>query len=149
MYAAKSDVRFAPESGMCGATKDVRFGPIADIPHSFDYFIGGYQQAGWHSYTESLRSFEVDACLELCRCLHRQFGGLVTAQNAIDIESCQPKHIVLIGPVRHETACRDEEMERVDRRQAMPRHERDDEIAMGDGHRIWRQDQSAIGHARD
>ena len=38
-----------PKADMCGATKDVRFGPIADIPHSFDYFIGGYQQAGWHS----------------------------------------------------------------------------------------------------
>ena len=24
------DVRFTPESGMCGATRDVRYGPIAD-----------------------------------------------------------------------------------------------------------------------
>src|SRR5262245_4814894 len=29
-----------PKADMCGAIWDVRFGPIADIAHSFDYIVG-------------------------------------------------------------------------------------------------------------
>jgi Oxidoreductase molybdopterin binding domain len=79
----------------------------------FDHLVGGYQQAGRHSQAKGLRSLEVDGRFELCRRLHRQFGGLVAAQDAVDIECCQSKHIVLIGPVGHETAGRDKEMKRV------------------------------------
>jgi hypothetical protein len=30
-----------PKADMCGATRDVRFGPIADIGKLFDHFVCG------------------------------------------------------------------------------------------------------------
>src|SRR5262245_31299875 len=92
-------------------------------PPSFDHFVSGYQQTGRHTQTKGLRSFEVNGCFELCRRLHRQFGGLVAAQDAIDIECCQPKQSVLIGPVRHKTASRNEKMGGIHSRQPMPGRE--------------------------
>jgi hypothetical protein len=29
-----------PKADMCGATRDVRLVPIADIPHSLDHLVG-------------------------------------------------------------------------------------------------------------
>jgi hypothetical protein len=37
---------------MCGAKSDVRFVPIADIPHSVDHFIGAGEQRGRNSEAE-------------------------------------------------------------------------------------------------
>jgi hypothetical protein len=29
-----------PKADMCAATRDVRYGPIADVPILFDHFVG-------------------------------------------------------------------------------------------------------------
>ena len=52
-------VRFGSKADMRGATRDVRFGPIADIV-LFDHLIGGREQRSWHGKAESLGGLEVD-----------------------------------------------------------------------------------------
>jgi len=42
----------------CGATKDVPFGPKADIT-SLDYFVGLGEQRGRHSKAKRLRGLEI------------------------------------------------------------------------------------------
>ena len=40
-FAAQEDMSaLPPKADMCGATRDVRFVPIADIGRSFDYGVG-------------------------------------------------------------------------------------------------------------
>ena len=41
-----------PKADMCGATRDVRFVPIADIDGLFDHLVGTRQQRGRHSEAE-------------------------------------------------------------------------------------------------
>ena len=84
----------------------------------------------------------------LGRRLHRKVGGLGAAQDAVDIGRRLPKHVDVVGAVGHETTIRDKSTERVDRRQAVPGRERDNEIAMQEGGGIRRQDQAAIRLAR-
>jgi hypothetical protein len=48
-----------PKADMCGATTDVRFGPIADM-HSIDDFIRPLEQRSRHSEPERIRSLEID-----------------------------------------------------------------------------------------
>src|SRR6516164_8811755 len=55
----------------------------------------------------------------------------------VDIGGSQPKQVVLIGPIGHEAAGYDKGLERVDRRQAVPGYERDDEIAMRNSGGVW------------
>ena len=45
---------------MCGATKDVRFVPIADIASSFNHSVGPREQRRRDSQPECLGSLEVD-----------------------------------------------------------------------------------------
>ena len=33
-----------PKADVCGATSDVRYGPIADIARLFDHFVGSQQE---------------------------------------------------------------------------------------------------------
>src|SRR5262249_60585933 len=59
-----------------------------------------------------------------------------------------PIHSDWAGPVGHETTLFDKGAVRVDRRRAIPRCQRDDEIAMDCRYGIRRQDPAAIWHAR-
>src|ERR1700722_3462528 len=67
----------------------VRFVPVDDINRgSLDHLIGGHEQSLWHFDAECLGGPEVDYQLVFGRRLHRQIGGLVTAQDAIDVAGC-------------------------------------------------------------
>jgi hypothetical protein len=47
-----------PKADMCGATRDVRFGPEADIrARLFDHLVGAPEYCGRHSEAERLRRF--------------------------------------------------------------------------------------------
>jgi hypothetical protein len=46
---------------MCGATSDVRFGPIADITQLFNHFIGAILYRLGHDDAERLRGLELMA----------------------------------------------------------------------------------------
>jgi hypothetical protein len=41
-----------PKADMCGATRDVRFGPIADISNLFDHFVSAREQRRRHIKTD-------------------------------------------------------------------------------------------------
>jgi len=95
---------------------------------------------GRYIKAKCLGSLEIDSRLKPCRSLNWQIGRFVTTQDAVDVRGSQPKQVVLIGPVGHEAAGSDEGLERVDGRQAVLGSEYDDEIAMGDGTGVWRED---------
>jgi hypothetical protein len=54
-----------PKADMCGATRDVRFVPIADIAALFDYFISALLKLQRHFEAYCFGSLEVDYELEL------------------------------------------------------------------------------------
>jgi hypothetical protein len=55
------NVRFGSKADICSAVSDVRFVPIADIPHRlFDQFVGASNQVERHGDSERLRGFKVD-----------------------------------------------------------------------------------------
>ena len=70
---------------MCGATRDVRFVPIADISRLFDHLVGAGEHAGGIVEAERLGGLEVDHQLVLGRRLHRQVGRLLALEDAIDV----------------------------------------------------------------
>jgi hypothetical protein len=52
----------------------------------FDYVGGGHLHDRWHREAERLRRFEIDDEFDLRGLLHRKFGGVLTLEDAIDIE---------------------------------------------------------------
>src|SRR5262245_21462267 len=82
---------------------------------SFDHLVGGHEQAGWYRQAERLRRFEVDDRFELGRRLHRKVGGLVSAQDTVDIGRRLPIDVDVVGPIGHETTGGDEQTLPVDR----------------------------------
>ena len=48
------------KADMCGAARDVRFGPIADIASSFNHSVGPREQRRRYRQPEFLGSLEVD-----------------------------------------------------------------------------------------
>jgi len=55
--AQKSMSALPPKADMCGATKDVRFGPIADVSNSLDDFVGAWGQWRRHGQRKRLRDW--------------------------------------------------------------------------------------------
>jgi hypothetical protein len=60
------------KADMCGANRQVCFGPKADMRHLFDHLIDAGEQRRWHGEAERLGCLEVDRQLVFCRCLYRQ-----------------------------------------------------------------------------
>jgi hypothetical protein len=76
-----------PKADICSATRDVRFGPKADIAYSITSLGAGEQR--WRQ-GEAKRSggFEIDHQLVLGRRLHGKFGWLLTFEDSIDVATC-------------------------------------------------------------
>ena len=79
-----------PIADMCGAARDVRFGPIADIGCLFDYLISDLLEM--HRYVEAQRlgGREVNNKLMLRRRLHWHVCGLFAFEDAIDVTGRLP-----------------------------------------------------------
>src|SRR5262249_36140619 len=87
--AAKSHVRFTPESGhvQCSAVADVRYGPKADIVRLFDHLVGALKQRRWDCESKRLRGLVVNDQLEP-RCLsQRQVTRPSATQDFCDLLS--------------------------------------------------------------
>ena len=66
------------------------------------------------------------------RRLHRQVGGPLALEDAIDVAGRAAELVDVIRPVGDQAAAGDEEAVGVDRGQLVPRRQRDDQIAMND-----------------
>jgi hypothetical protein len=49
-----------PKADMCGATRDVRFGPIADIDNLLDQLVSALLKLNWHVEAERLSGFKIN-----------------------------------------------------------------------------------------
>src|SRR6266508_3012965 len=116
---------------------------------SFDHLVGTHEQRRRHVEAERPRRLEIDGRFVFGWRLYRKVGRLSAAQNAVDIRRRSPILVDHVRRVGHETAGRDKEAVRVDRRQAMARRERDDEIAMQDAGAIRQHDKASIRQARE
>ena len=83
-----------------------------------------------HVEAERLGGLEVDHQLVLGRRLHRQVGGLLALEDAIDVAGRAPVLVDQVRPIGDQAAGGDKVAVRVDRGQLVPGRQRDDQIAM-------------------
>src|SRR5262249_44843069 len=92
-----------------------------------------------------LRSLEVDDELVFHRRLHRQVGGLLALEDAIDLAGSEAELLEEIGTIREETAGVGEKAGAVDRGQAMLGRQGSDQAAMDNSRRATEDDHAAVG----
>ena len=92
----------------------------------FDRLIGPGKERRWHGKTEGFHSLEIDDKVELGRRLHRKVSRLLALENAIDVACREPVLVVRIRPIGDESAGADKNAVVIDRRQFVPRRQRDD-----------------------
>src|SRR5262249_683876 len=114
---------------MCGALAHVCFGPIADIAFLFDYLVGLRKQCRWHCYAQSLSCLEIDHQFVLCWRLHWKIARFLALEDAIDIASCPPEHLNIVGPVRDQPTIHCIKAKRVDSGQFVASRKPEDQIA--------------------
>src|SRR5262245_37699958 len=110
----------------------------------FDHLVGAGEQTVRHVEAEGLCGLEVDHQLVLGRCLHRQVGGLLAFENAVDVAGRASVLIEIIRSVREQAAALHVVARRVDQRQSVPSRQRNDQITIT--RRLWarRHNQTAI-----
>ena len=91
-----------PKADMCGATRDVRFGPIADVARYS--IICASLQCRRYAETERLGGLQIDHQFIPGRHLHRQVGRLLSLENTIDIRCCASKQFNPIRPIGDQTS---------------------------------------------
>jgi len=69
-----------PKADMCGATRNVRFGPIADIA-LFNHLVCERDQRGRYGEAEGLGGLEVNYEIKFCGLHDRQVGWLLALEN--------------------------------------------------------------------
>src|SRR5262249_15381552 len=94
----------------------------------------------WNFEPERLRSLEIDHQIVLGRVLHRQVGGLLALEDAIDVAGRAAVLVEEIQPICDETAGHSVKAGTVNCRQPVLRRQRDDQVAMRRGSRrhTWR-----------
>jgi len=73
-------------------------------PASFDHLVGASLENPRYVEAKRLRGLEIEHQLVLRRCLHRQVGGLLALQDAIDITGRAPPIIEPVKSVRQQAA---------------------------------------------
>src|SRR6516165_3623401 len=84
-------------SASAGSGQAVARGYVKEVPQAavsrcskrrslFDQLVGGHLHDQWHRETERLRRFEIDDEFDLGRLHHGKLGGLLTLEDAIDVE---------------------------------------------------------------
>ena len=93
-----------PKADMCGATRHVRFVPIADIGFLFDHVVGLRKQRCWDRYAERLSCLEIDHQLVLGWRLHGKIGGLLAFEDPIDVTRGTPVLVDKINAIGDQSA---------------------------------------------
>src|SRR5262249_5116867 len=146
-------VRFAPKadkqadvslSPLCARTGREHMQQTMCATRLLDHLVGVLQKRLRDSEAERFRRLEVDDQLELRRELDRQIAWLGALEDAIDIPRRAPVGVGQTNAVRKKAATAREHTVRIDRRQAMQRRQRDDEIAMGYADGARHNDQGAL-----
>src|SRR5262249_13475427 len=132
----------------CGAARDVRFGPKADIGFLFDHLVGLREKRWGDGYAESLGCPEVDHQLEFGRCLHRQVAGLFALKDSVNVPCRESIQLNTIRPIGEQATGGGKEPLVVDCRQLVPCRERDDQITMQNCQTASGHDQAAVWSAR-
>jgi hypothetical protein len=102
-----------------------------------------------HFEAKRLGGLEVDHQLVLRRRLHRQVGGLLALEDAIDVSSRAAVLIDQIRPIGDQASGGDVVVVIVDRRQLVARRQRDDQVAMKNRPRAPGHDQPAVRAPRE
>src|SRR5262245_28789795 len=124
-----------PKADVCGATWDVRYGPIADIVPSVDQLVGTGKQGRRDLEAERLGRLQIDHQFELRGLLDRKVGRLCTLEDSLSIRSSPTIQINVIRAIRNQCAVSCRRWEGEDRSQtvihrgsnqptSMPEHER-------------------------
>src|SRR5262249_39238387 len=96
-----------PRADMCGATRDVHFGPKADICHSIDHFIGELLKKQGNVNAERLCCILVDVKLKFRWLLDGQIGRLRSLENFVHLGCAAP---VQVSKVCHRAAEKRDEL---------------------------------------
>src|SRR5215510_4154084 len=71
---------------------------------SLDDLIRSCQHVRWNREADLLGSFQIDDELEFFGLLHGEVGGLGAFQNLVYVVSCLAVQLIVVDPIRHETA---------------------------------------------
>ena len=105
------------KADMCGAARDVRYGPKADICGVLlDHLIGTTNQGERCVKAESLRGLEIDNHLKLRGLDDRKVGRVLSLEDSARIGSNLPKQVGIVGAIADQTASRSKFAIRKDRR---------------------------------
>jgi hypothetical protein len=82
----------ASKADMCGAARDVRYGPIADIDTLFDHLVGARLHCRRHVEAERLGRLEVEDQFKAGGLLHWEIGRIGAFKNLVDIDGRSSPH---------------------------------------------------------
>src|SRR5262249_57797848 len=90
-----------PRADMCGATRDVRYGPEADICRSFKQYVCALQKRFWNCQANCLCRPEIDGKLEFRGLLYGYVLRLLALQYSLHKLGAMPKRGGTVRSERH------------------------------------------------
>src|SRR4249919_1612941 len=95
-----------PKADMCGATRDVRFGPKADIAPLLDYFVGAPDEGIGDVDIKCLCGFEIQDHLHFRGLIDRQISRFFTFKYPTAVDADLSIQFGVIGSVTQQsTGC--------------------------------------------